>query len=251
VFYWLEADYDADGDDEVEENAAALFTTTGDILTAIDYAAELGVDAMNMSIGTPPIPPQGNQGGTKAVYQTVIQSAVSRGSLVVVSAGNSSADLQHGGTFTLPNSVAGAMSISATGPNDELVFYSNYGTNEISVGAPGGGYETLEKTLSTDPSVAAWPFPTNLVFNAYMGDDDGDSLLESPTYAWLAGTSMAAPQVTGAAALVREVAPNANAKQVEQAIEQGADLVQGKNDTELGAGRLNAAAALDAATNGG
>lgn len=96
-----------------------------------------------------------------------------------------------------------------------------------------------------------WPFPTNLVFNAVMADADGDSLLEFPSYAWFAGTSMAAPQVTGAAALVREMAPNANANQVEQAIEQGADLVRGKSDSELGAGRLNANGALDAATNGG
>lgn len=268
VFWWIEADVDADDDGEVEEDAAALFTTTGDILTAIDYAAHIGVDAMNMSIGTPPIPPSANRDRFRPIYQTVIESAVRRGSVVVVSAGNASANLQSG-FFTVPNSVAGAMSISATGPNDELTFYSNYGTNEIDVGAPGGGYETLVKTLCTDEGVVsgsceenedgetdcvecqpgAWPFPFNLVFNAFMVDADGDGLLEAPEYAFFAGTSMAAPQVTGTAALIREVAPNTNAKQVEQAIEQGADLVPGKNDPELGAGRLNADSALEAASN--
>lgn len=65
-------------------------------------------------------------------------------------------------------------------------------------------------------------------------------------YGYLAGTSMAAPQVTGAAALVREVAPNSTAKQVEKAIEQGAEEVSGESGAELGAGRLNCDRALNA-----
>lgn len=56
---------------------------------------------------------------------------------------------------------------------------------------------------------------------------------------------MAAPQVSGTAGLVREVSPGSNARQVEQAIEQGADQVNGKNDPHPGAGRLNADDALD------
>jgi len=46
--------------------------------------------------------------------------------------------------------------------------------------------------------------------------------------------------VTRTAALAREVDPSANANRVEQAIEQGADLLNGNNDPHLGAGRLNA-----------
>lgn len=154
VFYY--DDVDGDGDQE-------LTTTTADILTATDYAAAIDADAANLSIGTPPLPPEANASGIEAAYQRVAQDAVRRGTLVVVSADNSDADLQRGGFFTVANSVAGAMSISATGPNDERTFYSNYGTNEIDVGAPGGGYETLEKTLADDTE---WPFPTNLVLSS-------------------------------------------------------------------------------------
>jgi subtilisin family serine protease len=178
------------------------------------------------------------------------------GTLLFGSAVNSDVNLQLGGFFTLPNSLAGVSSISATGPNDLRTFYSNYGTNEIDVGAPGGGYETLEKTLCTEDGTVygsceededgdsvdceecdppEFPFPTNLVLSTIPGDG----------YARFAGTSMAAPQVTGTAALVREQHPNANARQVENAIKQGADLVQGRNDPDLGAGRLNANGALD------
>lgn len=135
----------------------------GVILT---FAGAVTADA-NMSIGTSPLPPQVNAGGIRGALERIIDTATARGSVVVVSAGNAAANLQQGGYFTLPNSIAGAMSISATGPNDKRVFYSNFGTNEIDVGAPGGGYETLEKTLSTDTE---WPFPTNFVFNTLDPD---------------------------------------------------------------------------------
>ncbi|NHN48672.1 S8 family serine peptidase [Halostella sp. JP-L12] len=228
VFYY--DDVDGDGDQE-------LTTTTADILTAIDHAASLDADAANLSIGTPPLPPETNATGIKVAYQRVAQDAVRRGTLVVVSAGNSDANLQQGGYFTVPNSVAGAMSVSATGPNDERVFYSNYGTNEIDVGAPGGGYETLEKTLADDTE---WPFPTNLVLSSVPPE-----LYDGDYYAYFAGTSMAAPQVTGLAGLIRAADSGLNANQVEQAIKDGAELVDGQSDPDLGAGRINAANSLD------
>ncbi|TKX71337.1 S8 family serine peptidase [Halorubrum sp. SP9] len=201
-----------------------------DIFAGIDYAAAVGADVANFSLGVPGVlPPQANQGGIRAAIQTVFQSAVRRGTVVTASAGNAGGNLQQGGGFSLPNSVPAAFSVSTTGPNDELVFYSNFGTNEIDVAAPGGGYETLEKTLSTD---TPFPFPTNLVFTTYP--------LERGAYVYIAGTSFSAPQVAGLAALVRELEPNAGPSQVEQAIQQGAELVNGKSDPELGAGRINA-----------
>ncbi|AGN00117.1 subtilisin-like serine protease [Salinarchaeum sp. Harcht-Bsk1] len=274
VFYLVETD-----------DGPVLTTTTGDILAAIDYAASIGADAANLSIGTPPIPPSGNSEGYRPMYQTVIQHATRAGTLVVVSAGNASANLQQGGYFTVPNSVASAMSISATGPADGLSYYSNYGTNEIDVGAPGGLYSSLATSfcaiqewlaaaeegeeppslISNDPREAGetgtlwldedgvptsdpdaiasttecpipeWPYPFNFVFSTLPGGEWG----------WIAGTSMAAPQVTGAAAVLRDANPGASPAQLEQAIEQSADGTDGKNDPSLGAGRLDVAGALE------
>lgn len=130
-----------------ETGELVLATTTADILAAIDYAAEIGADAANLSLGTQPIPPEGNAGGIRTGYEFVFQHAIRRGTLISASAGNSAANLQQGGYFTLPNSTAGATSISATAPDDGLSFYSNFGTNEIDVGAPGGGYDNLIDTL--------------------------------------------------------------------------------------------------------
>lgn len=81
-------------------------------------------------------------------------------------------------------------------------------------------------------TIPEWPYPFNLVFSS-MPTDEG-------AYSWLAGTSMAAPQVTGLAALVRELDPDANAREVEQAIKQGAEGSNGQSDSVLGAGRVNA-----------
>ncbi|QLD87773.1 S8 family serine peptidase [Natronomonas salina] len=210
-----------------------------DLLRAIEYAAvDLGADSLNMSIGTVETLDGGaNAGGIRGVTEPVMQHAARRGTVVVGSAGNHGESLQQEGRWTLPNSLAGVVSVSATGPSDELTFYSNWGTNEIDLGAPGGGYETLEKTLEDD--TVEWPYPTNLVLSTFPKD------LDDSGYAYLAGTSMSAPQVTGAVAAVRELAPGANANEVERALEAGADLVEGKGDAELGAGRLNVANALD------
>jgi subtilisin family serine protease len=240
VFYWERAEVTYEtGDGETTADLVYTATTTADILAAIDFAAtDLGVDAMNLSIGTPPLPPQVNSEGLRQAYRLVIQRAVNAGSVVVVSAGNSDTELDAGGVFTVPNSVPGAMSIAATGPNDERVFYSNYGANELSVGAPGGGYETLAKTLATDTE---WPFPTNLVLSTTPPDVYGAA------YSYFAGTSMAAPQVAGTAALVAAANPDLNPDQVESAIQNGAKRATGDAKDDLGAGVLDAAGAVEEA----
>jgi subtilisin family serine protease len=233
VFYWVKETVD-------ETEVVNMSTTTADILAAIDFAANtLDVEAMNMSIGTPPLPPQYNRLGFRQAYRLVIQDAVNAGSVVVVSAGNSGTELNKGGVFTVPNSVPGAMSIGATGPNDKRVFYSNYGTNELSLAAPGGGYETLEKTLSTETE---WPFPTNLVLSTTPPDVYGSA------YAYFAGTSMAAPQVTGTAALVAAANTELNAEQIGSVIENGSKRATGQQKDDLGAGVLDTAGAVEGAS---
>ncbi|ELY65590.1 S8 family peptidase [Natronococcus jeotgali] len=200
-----------------------------DVLAGADYAARIGADAASFSLGAGPFPPEASSDGTRVATQKVMQDVVSRGTVQTVSSGNAETNLQQGGRFYLPGTVQGAMTISASGPNDELAFYSNYGTNEIEVGAPGGGYETEEKTVDPDADVE-WPYPTNLVY----------STVPNGGYGWKAGTSMAAPQVAGLVGLVRELEPDMNANQVENEIAHGAELGEGQSSSEFGAGRINA-----------
>ncbi|WP_242492742.1 S8 family peptidase [Halogeometricum borinquense] len=233
VFYWKKVEnfpWDKDGDGEAEEHVTVttLATTDFDILSAIEYAPETNADAANMSLGGGVIKGSAHKSGEHVAYQTVIQNAVKRGTVVTASAGNASSNLQQGGYYTLPNSVPGAMSITATGPGNERAFYSNDGTSDVDVGAPGGGYETAEKTLAPDTE---WPYPLNLVYSSVPAD-----LNDGSQYAWYAGTSMAAPQVAGLVALVREVAPDLTAKQVQNVIERTARFSKGKSSPDIGAG---------------
>ncbi|SNZ05967.1 Serine protease, subtilisin family [Natronoarchaeum philippinense] len=236
VFYYDEVE------NEDGELVSSLTTTTADILLAIDFAARMGADAANMSLGTPPLPPKSRSEGMHVAYQRVIQSATRRGTLVVASAGNAETDLQHGGQYSLPNSVPGAMSVSATGPNGELSFYSNYGTGEIDVGAPGGAYETTEKSLSGETE---WPYPTNFVLSTVPPEYYGGQ-----THAYFIGTSMAAPQVAGIAGLVRSIDPDLSANRVEQAIAHGAVGSNGRSSPDLGAGRVDALNTVERVSDG-
>lgn len=202
----------------------------GDSFLALDYAAERGLDAVNMSIGSAPQLTEENQENFRIARQRVVRSVVQRGTVVVTSAGNDSTNLQHGNEcrtveddgeeyevcgnwLSLWGSLPQATSISSTGPNDELAFYSNYGQNDISVGAPGGD--------NSDGTEGA-------VWSAEPGGG----------YRYAQGTSMAAPQVTGLVGLVRELDPGANANRVESIVEQGAEG-SGRGDPETGAGRIN------------
>ncbi|WP_328821418.1 S8 family peptidase [Natronorubrum halalkaliphilum] len=196
-----------------------------DILVGAEYSAEISADVANYSLGAGPYPPQANPDGVRVAVQQVMQNVARRGTVSTVSSGNAETDLQRGGLFYLPGTVQGVMTVSASGPDDGLSFYSNYGTSEIEVGAPGGARETLEETV----------IPDDLVFST---EPDG-------TYGWKAGTSMAAPQVAGLVGLVRELDPNASANQVENAIAYGAELANGRSSPEFGAGRINALNTVD------
>lgn len=210
----------------------------GDILAGIDYAAEVGADAANFSLGIPGVQEPGvDLNKLKAEVQTVFQSVARRGTAITGSAGNDSGSLQGSG-FTLPNSVPAVMTVSATSPADTLSFYSNFGTSDIDVAAPGGWYETAARTLGEEGEPGDIPFPQNGVLSTIPTD--------LGTYDYLSGTSMAAPQVAGLVALVRELEPDANANQVEQAIKQGAELANGSSDQEFGAGRINALNTVEA-----
>ncbi len=277
VFWW------EDFSDEDEDPDWGPTTTTSDILTSIDFGASEGLDAVNLSLGTQPFPPRVHQDEVlrtiRLAYETVVRSAVNRGTVVVASAGNADTDLQREGLFSLPNSTKGAMSISALGPEDERAFFSNFGTNEIDVGAGGGGYETDQKTFA---GIVEWLEAGQPLRVSDHPLDEGDEavlfldehgnvtldpeeieetiIVEAPAwpypfnlvfsatsplnegvpYGWKAGTSMSAPNVAGLVALVRELDPDANPSQVESAIKYGAESATGRSDPDLGAGRINA-----------
>lgn len=122
---------------------------------------------LNLSLGT--------RSGCGTFLQRAIDGARSRGSVVVVAAGNFASDAAG---YT-PASCAGVISVAAVDRTGGRAWYSNYGAS-IDVAAPGGGLGT--GVLSTINTGTKGPL--------------------EDSYGEYSGTSMAAPQVAGVVALM-------------------------------------------------
>ena len=154
---------------QFDEDLGGITATFVDVLLATEYAAEIGADVANLSLGTTPLPPQVNAGGIRAADERVANHAVRNGTVVVYAAGNSGTNLQQGGAVVFGASMAGTVAASATGADELLTFYSNYGANTIDVAAPGGGMadfadsycgyaEYVEQFEPIDPGFPDGPF---------------------------------------------------------------------------------------------
>jgi subtilisin family serine protease len=146
---------------------------TSAIINAINAAAAY-IDAngnhlvaVNLSLG----------GTTESSGEkTAIQNATKQGVLVIASAGNNGRN-----KVACPACDPNAISVMSTNWKDAKASYSQYGSG-LDIAAPGG--ECYSNTT-----------PEGCIYSSYLsGNNNG--------YAWLQGTSMAAPQVTGAAAVV-------------------------------------------------
>ena len=138
-------------------------------IAAIDYAASFDMPIINASWGG---------SDPSAVLDAAIAES---GALFVAAAGNVAIDLDKPGgpryypaSSTLPNVVT----VAAIDQRGQLASFSNYGKVSVDIAAPG------TNVLSSIPS-----------------EPDCD-----PCWAWIAGTSMSAPHVSGVAALVLSVA---------------------------------------------
>jgi subtilisin family serine protease len=183
---------------------------TSAIVSAIRAAADYGVVAMNLSLG----------GSSESQAEAdAIKYATDRGALVIASAGN-------GGTATVscPACDVNAISVSATNWKDALAYYSSYGAG-LDIAAPGG--ECYSNTT-----------PEGCIYSSYLGGG----------YNWLQGTSMAAPQVTGTAAIVASVTGLRGAALRERILSTADDIGDPGYDTRFGNGRLDSYRAVTGAT---
>ena len=171
---------------------------TSAIVSAIRAAADFGVVAMNLSLG----------GSSESqAEKDAIAYATGKNALVIASAGNSGTS-----TVECPACDPNAISVSATTWQDKLASYSSYGSG-LDIGAPGG--QCYSNTS-----------PEGCIYSAYLGGG----------YAWLQGTSMAAPQVTGTAAIVASTSSLIGST-LRARILNTTDNIG--TDAQFGAGRLN------------
>jgi serine protease len=169
---------------------------TSDIADAIIWASGgsvAGVPAnanparvINMSLG--------GGGACDTTTQNAINSARSRGTVVVVAAGNENTDA----SSSNPANCAGVVTVAATNRSGGRAYYSNYGS-VVDIAAPGGDARTAGGgILST--------------LNA------GTTVPGADSYAWYQGTSMATPHVAGVVALMLSKTPSLTPDQVESTL---------------------------------
>ncbi len=157
-----------------------------DVANAIRYAVDNGADIINMSFGKGYSP-------RKEVVDAAVRYADANGVLMIHAAGNAAEDIGIADNYPQRGYVAGGepalwMEVGASswqGPDQLVAPFSNYGDEEVDVFAPG---------------VAIY------------------STVPESDYAVNSGTSMAAPVVSGLAALIMAYYPDLSAAEVKQII---------------------------------
>jgi thermitase len=183
------------------------FGTTKNAIEAINYAIDRKKHGVNLRVIN------ASWGSTQysRALEDAIRAAGDEGILFVAAAGNNAGDndrrAHYPSNFDLPN----VISVAALDRSDSLASFSNYGLKSVHIAAPG------RDILST-----------------WLGDE----------YREASGTSMAAPQVSGVAALIISKNPKLSIAKLRERLLASVDKIDTLAGKTATGGRLNAAKAL-------
>ena len=182
--------------------------------------------------------------------------AYQQGVTVIAAMGNSAIDLDHTNDLIfVPAMSPHVISVSATGPVgwalgatnvDRPASYTNFGQSAVGFAAPGGDGVLPGSAVCSKPRVGGgtpitqFCFAFDFVFSTVRGAGTATA-----SYNWASGTSMAAPVVSGVAALIIGKFGRIGPAAVEARLRQSADdLGKPGNDDFYGGGRVNALRAI-------
>ena len=186
------------------------------IMAGIEWAAKQGADIINLSIGFN----RGFDDGTSAVSQLVNQVSQDYDCLIVVAAGNNGLPQ----TINAPGTADEALTVGAT--------YQDGSFYAVTSNGPRRGDGAVKPELLA-------PGTASLAEGGIVG-----ALANSGRYVRSSGTSMAAPLVSGAAALLVQEDPSLTHDQIRAKLMASATL-KGDSIFQQGAGLLNIPAALN------
>ncbi len=180
-------------------------------VSALQYAVNHGAKVANASFG-------GQYGGYQP-EEDAIAAAGKAGLLYVAAAGNASTDNDYTPFYPASYPLDNIISVAATTSSGGLASFSDYGFNSVHIGAPG------DSILSTLPTSGPLSNPSG--------------------YGIESGTSMAAPEVTGAAALLWAEHPGWTMQQVRMRLLETASPLASVEGKVADCGQLDVDAATD------
>ena len=220
------------------------------ILAGIVWAADHGADVANLSFGIPGGVDKAGNGRFLGLTNRVFNYANRAGMVVVVAAGNDGENLDNNGrSFSAYCEAGHVICVSATGPTasgnpfsgpfanvDAPADYSNTGLKSIAVSAPGGTAAGLVSSVCARHLLAV--SGSSIVFPCDLPPGFFFAL-------GAAGTSEAAPHVTGVVAQLIAKYGAKNPTKIKQLLLNGVDdLGPPGPDAAYGAGRVNLLKAL-------
>ncbi|WP_181009933.1 S8 family serine peptidase [Ornithinimicrobium sufpigmenti] len=193
--------------------------TTSGLIEGMEWAVEQGADVVNLSVGVRGFYSDGTDPGSMAVNALVEE----HGTLFVIAAGN---DGPGESTVTAPGSADLALTVGAVDRNEDIASFSSRG--------PRFGDHAVKPEI-TGPGVDIVAARAAGTWAGFPVDD---------SYTSMSGTSMAAPHVAGAAALVAQARPELTGVELRALLVGTAVPNEDLRVLDQGAGRVNVPTAL-------